>query len=119
MPQSLHMRKHLHQSVSHMMFSYLPSVDGVRLLPTNIGECTKNEYMLALRRSRTATSIHKAFEKQKKEKLTLFQSEIDGCNNADIKYHYQNNNDTVADFVHSSTGDFMKIRQFQQQYVRS
>ena len=70
-------------------------------------------------RSRTATAIHKAFGKQKKENVRFFQSDIDACNNADIKYHDQTNNASIADIMHKNTADFMKACQFQQRYIHS
>ena len=62
--------------------------------------------MIALRKIRINTVIHKTFDKSKKEDEILSQSDIDRCNTSDMKYLDQNNNGLIAELIKKNKSDF-------------
>ena len=109
------MERHLHQSVSHMIFSYLPRVDGRKVYPSHVGPCSTAEYMVALRRSRIVAAMHKSFYEPTKVNNSSKQvlCDIDVCNSIDAKYHDQTNMDETLSVMKSNTSDLLKARSFQ------
>ena len=57
--RSLHMRGHLNQTISHVMFVYLSSVHDVIIYPTDICTCSTSGYMISLRRNKITAAMHK------------------------------------------------------------
>ena len=88
-PRSLYMRRYLHQTVIHMIFSYLPPVHDLTLHPNHVGTCNTLEYTVALHQSRIAAAMYKSFYEPSKRKENSKQTLCDTNlrNIAYLKYH--------------------------------
>ena len=61
------MRRHLNHTISHVIFVYLPSVHDTIIHYTDICTCSTSGCMIALRRNKIDTAMHKSLVNHKKK----------------------------------------------------
>ena len=104
-----------------MIFSDLAILDTPTIQPTNVIPCLSSEYIRILNRSRTITAMHKVlvFSQSKNNKPNEKENMIDMVNAEAIKYRDQNNIDEITSLFNRNKSSFMRVRDFQENYVAS
>ena len=96
-PRSLHIKRVVYKTTTHMIFSDLTLLNMTIVKPSNIIPCVSSDYVRILSRSRTVTAIHKTLvcPHIRNTKNSDNVNMIDIMNAESIKYCDQTNSDDV------------------------